>query len=229
MAQTIPKIGAVLGRISTEPQQTLDSQVARAKVELEKRGYLVPPERVVKVDWSSLDLFNCPEFQELRGWINRKEIGALGIFDRDRLNAIGLQRLVFLSECRENGVELVICQGPPVLDEPEEQLVELALALGKQRQVLRAQQGSRDALRERATEKVYPPPVIPLTATTGTKDAPGFLPTRSGKSGILSSPASSTGHRLRQSSRNSTGAVFPVPKAKSAGLSRPLFSSLRIP
>jgi hypothetical protein len=101
-------------------------------------------------------LSNCPEFQELRGWINRKEIGALGIFDRDRLNAIGLQRLVFLSECKENGVELVICQGPPVLDEPEGQLVELALALGKQRQVLRAQQGSRDALRERATVKGLP-------------------------------------------------------------------------
>jgi hypothetical protein len=57
MAQTVPKIGAVWARVSTEPQQTLDSQVARAKVELEKRGYLVPPERIIKVDWSSLDLF----------------------------------------------------------------------------------------------------------------------------------------------------------------------------
>jgi hypothetical protein len=134
----------------------LDSQVARAKTELEKKGYTVPPERILKVDWTSLDLEHCPQFQELRGWIQRKEIVALGIFDRDRLNAVGLQRLIFLSDCQEKNVELVICQGPPILNELEGQLVELALALGKERQVLRAQQGSRDALRERATVKGLP-------------------------------------------------------------------------
>jgi len=147
------EIAAVWARVSTEPQQTLDSQAARSKAELEKRGYVVPPERVLKVDWTSLDLSHCPQFQELRGWIQRKEIAALGIFDRDRLNAIGLQRLIFISECKDNNVELVICQGPPILNELEGQLVELAMAIGKERQVLRAQQGSRDALRERATVK----------------------------------------------------------------------------
>ena len=147
------EIAAVWARVSTEPQQSLDSQVARSKEELEKRGYVVPPEKVLKVDWSSLDLSTCPQFQELRGWIQRKEIAALGFFDRDRLNAIGIQRLSFISECKDNDVELIICQGPPVLNELEGQLVELAMAIGKQRQVLRAQQGSRDALRERATVK----------------------------------------------------------------------------
>jgi site-specific DNA recombinase len=150
------EIAGIWARVSTDVQQSLDSQVARAKLELEKRGYVVPPERILKVDWTSLDLEHCPQFQELRGWIQQREIAALGIFDRDRLNAIGLQRLLFLSDCKEKGVELVICQGPPVLDELEGQLVELALALGKERQVLRAQQGSRDALRERATVKGLP-------------------------------------------------------------------------
>ncbi|MBI4283437.1 MAG: recombinase family protein [Chloroflexi bacterium] len=149
-------IAGIWARVSTEPQQSLDSQVARAKSELEKKGYTVPPERILKVDWTSLDLANCPQFKELRGWIQRKEIAALGIFDRDRLNAVGLQRLIFLSDCKEKNVELVVCQGPPILNEPEGQLVELALALGKERQVLRAQQGSRDALRERATVKGLP-------------------------------------------------------------------------
>ena len=150
------RIGAIWARISTEPQQSLDSQVARAKAELENRSYFVPHERILKVDWTSLDLFHCPQFQELRRWILNREVQALGILDRDRLNAIGLQRLIFLSECKEHGVELVICQGPPILDEPEGQLVELALAIGKERQVLRAQQGSKDALRERATIKGLP-------------------------------------------------------------------------
>ena len=88
---------------------------------------------MLKVDWTSLDLLHCPEFQKLRNWILTREIQGLGILDRDRLNAIGLQRLVFLTECKEHGVELVICQGPPILDEPEGQLVELALAIGKDR------------------------------------------------------------------------------------------------
>jgi site-specific DNA recombinase len=156
MTDTTNRTAAIWARVSTDFQQTLESQVARAKAELEKRGYIVPPDRILMVDWTSLDLFHCPQFQQLRGWIVKREIGAVGIFDRDRLNAIGLQRLVFLSECRDNGVELVICQGPPVLNEPEGQLVELALAIGKERQVLRAQQGSRDALRERALVKGLP-------------------------------------------------------------------------
>lgn len=150
------KVGAIWARISTEPQQSLDSQVARAKAEPEKRNYIVAPERILKVDWTSLDFFRCPEFQKLRNWIRDREIDTLGILNRDRLNAIGLQRLVFLSECKDTGIELVICQGPPILDEPEGQLVELALAIGKGRQVLRAQQGSRDALRERATVRGLP-------------------------------------------------------------------------
>ena len=59
---TEKRTGAVWARISTEPQQSLDSQVARAKSELEKRGYIVPPERILKVDWTSLELFHCPQF-----------------------------------------------------------------------------------------------------------------------------------------------------------------------
>ncbi len=169
-------IAGVWARVSTDIQQSLDSQVARAKAELEKRGYVVPPERILKVDWTSLDLEHCPQFQLLRGWIQRKEIAALGVFDRDRLNAIGLQRLLFLSDCKDKGVELVICQGPPVLDEREGQLVELALALGKQRQVLRAQQGSRDALRERATVKGLPTSYQPHYGYDWDKDSNRLVP-----------------------------------------------------
>jgi len=153
---TEKRIAAVWARVSTEEQQSLDSQVARAKAELEKKGYFVPDDRILKVDWTSLDLFHCPQFQDLHRWILNREVQGLGILDRDRLNAVGLQRLIFLSECKEQGVELVICQGPPILDEPEGQLVELALAIGKERQVLRAQQGSKDALRERATVQGLP-------------------------------------------------------------------------
>jgi len=99
----------------------------------------------------------CPQFQQLRRWIASGEIRALGVVDRDRLQAQGLQRLVFLSECREQGVEVVTAQGVPMLEGPEGQLVELALALGKERSVARAQQGARDGLRARPLLKGLPP------------------------------------------------------------------------
>ncbi len=44
-----------------------------------------------------------------------------------------------------------------MLDGAEGQLVEMALALGKERSVMRAQQGARDGLRTRATKKGLPP------------------------------------------------------------------------
>ena len=46
---------------------------------------------------------------------------------------------------------------PFLLDGAEGQLVELALALGKEKSVLRAQEGARDGLRDRARLKGLPP------------------------------------------------------------------------
>ena len=106
----------------------------------------------LSVDWGSLDLFSCPEFQKLLYLIRNRKVEAVAILDRDRLEAHGLQRLIFMSECKEAGVKLEICQGPPMLDEPEGQLVELALAIGKERSVMRARQGSRDGLHDRAVK-----------------------------------------------------------------------------
>ena len=105
----------------------------------------------------SLDLLSCPPFQILRHWIASGEVTAVGVLDRDRLQAQGLQRLVFLSECQERGVPVITAQGVPMLEGTEGQLVELALALGKERSVARAQQGARDGLRARAQLKGLPP------------------------------------------------------------------------
>lgn len=153
---TAVKPAAIWARVSTQGQAetSLPSQISRCKEKLEQEGYSVT--HTLAVDWTSLDLFSCPQFLELQGLIRSREIEALAVFDRDRLEAKGLQRLVFLSECKEAGVKLIICQGPPMLDEPEGQLVELALAIGKERQVLRARQGSKDGLHDRATKRGLP-------------------------------------------------------------------------
>ncbi len=146
----------VWARVSTHDQAetSLPSQVSRCKESLEQAGYTVT--RILSADWTSLDLYSCSQFQELRELIRNREVAALAIFDRDRLEAKGLQRLVFLSELKEAGVKLIICQGAPIIDGPEGQLVELALAIGKEKQVLRARQGSRDGLRDRAVSRRLP-------------------------------------------------------------------------
>jgi site-specific DNA recombinase len=153
------RIAAIWARVSTSDQRelSLDSQESAVKKILEAQGYQVPPEYVLKVDWTSLDLMSCPEFQLLRQWVADGTVQAMGTLDRDRLQAQGLQRLVFLSECRDRGVQIVTVQGVPMLEGGEGQLVELALALGKERSVLRAQQGARDGLRDRAVIKGLPP------------------------------------------------------------------------
>ncbi len=152
---TLPifKPAAIWARVSTHNQAetSLPSQIDRCNDKLQRVGYTVL--YTLQIDWTSMDLFSCPQFQELRRLINNREIQALAVFDRDRLQAKGLQRLVFLSECKDAKVELIICQGSPILDGPEGQLVELALAIGKERQVLRARQGSRDGLHDRATKR----------------------------------------------------------------------------
>ena len=145
-------------RVSTHDQRemSLDSQEVAVRSQLESQGYESPPGYVLKVDWTSLDLEACPEFQRLRRWVIDGSIQAIGVLDRDRLQAQGLPRLVFLSECRERGIPIITVQGPPMLEGGEGQLVELALALGKEKAVQRAQIGAKDGLRDRARLRGLP-------------------------------------------------------------------------
>jgi hypothetical protein len=53
-------------------------------------------------------------------------------------------------------MELLICNGAPIMDSDEGQIVELALALGKKRSVLRARTGSRDGLHAKVLLKNKP-------------------------------------------------------------------------
>ena len=145
------KIAAVWARVSSVGQQELspDGQVERVKKRLIDQGFTIPHEYIFKVVWTSLDLESCPEFRTLKQLIRTQKINAVGFLDRDRIEAVSLQRLLFLSECKDNHVEPIVCQGAPFISEPEGQLVELALALGKERSVLRAQSGAKQGFEDR--------------------------------------------------------------------------------
>jgi hypothetical protein len=126
----------------------------RTRQKAEQGGFTVVHE--LAADWSSTDLFACPDFQFLRRLVKERAVDSVVTLDRDRLQADGLQRLLFLAELQDAGVELLLCQGPPVLSGPEGRIVELALALVKELQVSRAQQGAKDGLKDRATRYGLP-------------------------------------------------------------------------
>ena len=150
------KIAAIWARVSSPGQTSLPDQVARVKEKLAEKGYIVPQDRILMVDWTSLDLFNCPQFLQLAGWVKRKEIQALGVLDRDRLQAEPAQRLAFLSELQGAGVELVVCQGPPMLEGDWGTLIEHVHAIAKKQQVLRAKLGARDGMHDKVTKDRKP-------------------------------------------------------------------------
>jgi len=151
------KVAAIWARVSDPKQQDLspESQVERVKAKLNSLGCI--PQYIFKVVWTSTDLKPCPEFQELRRLIQNRQIEAVGMLDRDRIEANGLQRLNFLADCKENGVMPIVYQGVPFLEGGEGQLVELALALAKEKQVERAQSGAKQGLSDRAKLLGLPP------------------------------------------------------------------------
>ena len=150
------KPAAIWARVSTKDQKEIspDTQITRCRELLKSKDYIAT--KIFSVDYCSLDLYTCREFQQLRDLIHNRQIMALAIYDRDRLEAKGLQRLMFLAELKEAGVELLLCNGSPIIDGPEGQIVELALAIGKERQVLRTRTGARDGLHDRVTLKKKP-------------------------------------------------------------------------
>ncbi len=150
------KIAAIWARVSSPGQTSLPDQVARAKEKLQEKGYIVPQDRILMVDWTSLDLFSCPQFLQLAGWVRRKEIQGLGVLDRDRLQAEPTQRLAFLSELQGAGVELVVCQGSPMLEGDWGTLIEHVHAIAKKQQVLRAKLGARDGMHDKVTKDRKP-------------------------------------------------------------------------
>jgi len=150
---------AIWARVSDPKQEKVspEGQVERVRSKLVAMGYSIL--YVLKRTWTSTDLRPCPEFQELQTLIRDRKIQAVGMLDRDRIEANGRQRLNFLADCKENNVEPIVCQGPPFLEGPEGEIVELALALGKQRANIRAQTGAKQGLEDRARLKGLPPTV----------------------------------------------------------------------
>jgi hypothetical protein len=143
------KTAAIWARVSTKGQDEISpsSQISRCKDLLEKKGYTLI--KTFSVVYCSLELAYCAEFQELRNMVDTKQIQAIAIYNRDRLEAIPVQRINFLAQLKKAGVEVLIVDGPPLLQGNEGTLVEFVLTMGKDAQVYNARTGSRRGLHDR--------------------------------------------------------------------------------
>lgn len=146
------KSAAIWARVSTPGQKELspEGRVDRARALLESKGY--EARYVFKTVWTSTDLEPSPEFQQLRQLIMSRRIHALACLDRDRLECSGvggIDRIVFLTMCRENGVEPMVCQADS--QEPLVRRQSSRFPMGEGRAEAEAQQPDvRTLQRERA-------------------------------------------------------------------------------
>lgn len=157
------KPAALWVRVSTpgQAETSIPDQIDACRQKLQSEGYfpaftLFPRGSTIEGHWGSQYLYDCPEFQDLHGLIAGGQAQAVCVYHRDRLECDPTDRMVFLRHCRENNVQLLVCQGPPVVNTREAELVEYVSGWAKRESVIRAQIGSKEGLHGRVTKRHLP-------------------------------------------------------------------------
>lgn len=155
---TVKPVAAIWWRVSTKAQTDMspETQILEAREMLEAAGYSVPDDRVIGADWHSLAVLDCPEMETLLGWVRHGEIQAIGMYHGDRLAGNPGQKMFIVDLCDRHGVKL-LARHSPIIEGKEGELLEYVRTWGKEQQVIRAQQSSKDALRDRAKVNGLPP------------------------------------------------------------------------
>ena len=150
-------IAGIWWRESTKAQLELspETQIKESREKLEAEGYVVPEDRIIGAVWHSLDTLDCPEMQTLLSWMRQGEIQAVGMINSDRLSGEMAHKLAIIDIAKKHGVMLIAVQSP-IGSGPEGELIETIRTYAKYLQVMRAQEGSRDGLRDRVMLKGLP-------------------------------------------------------------------------
>ena len=90
------KSAATWWRVSSSSQMEMspDTQIQDVSRLLEAEGYRAKPEHILGADWSSPEIMDCPEMQQLIGLVESGTVEAIGVYHPDRLAARPLDRLV---------------------------------------------------------------------------------------------------------------------------------------
>ena len=157
MTTTAKPKAAIWWRESTKAQLELspETQIKESRAKLEAEGYVVPDDRIIGAVWHSLDTLECPEMQTLLSWMRQREVQAVGMINSDRLSGEMAQKLAIIDIAKKHGVTLIAVQSP-IGSGPEGELIETVRTYAKYLQVIRAQEGARDGLRDRVLVKGLP-------------------------------------------------------------------------
>ena len=148
---------ALWWRVSTDDQREIspETQILEAKAMATADGYAVASEHVIGTGWSSLSVWESPEMERLKELIRSGTVQAVYMYDADRAPSKPAHRLLFRAYCEQFRV-VIRCRHGQIPAGEMSELLEFLSAWQKERQVLRAQQGSRDGLRDRVRIKKLP-------------------------------------------------------------------------
>lgn len=121
----------------------------------QEEGYTVPPENILGTDWHSLSVWDSPPMERLRELIRSEAIDAVFMYNLDRAPSKPAYRLLFRALCEEHGVR-IRCRHGQIPDGEMAEVMEFLSAWAKEKQVQRAQQGSKDGMRDRAKLRRLP-------------------------------------------------------------------------
>ena len=157
MTTTAKPIAAIWWRTSTKAQteSSPETQIREAREMLEAQGYRVPDDYIIGADWHSLSILDCPHMETLLGWVRHGEIQAIGMYHGDRLAGNPGQKMFIVDLCDRYSVKL-LARHSPIIEGKEGELLEYVRTWGKEQQVIRAQQASKDGLRDRAKVRGLP-------------------------------------------------------------------------
>lgn len=149
--------GAIWWRVSTDDQREIspETQVRDAQALAENEGFDISSDYILGTDWHSLSVWDSLAMERLKKLIRSQEIGAIFMYDPDRGPSKPAHRLLFRAMCEEYGIKVICCHGQIPEGEMGE-VMEFLSAWSKEKQVLRAQQGARDGIRDRVRLKRLP-------------------------------------------------------------------------
>ena len=151
------KLAAIWWRVSGDDQREIspETQIREALELARQEGYEVPDEYILGTDWHSLSVWDSPPMEKLKELIRSGVTSAVFLYEADRAPSKPVHRLLFRALCQEQGVK-IRCRYGQVPDGDMGEVMEFLSAWAKEKQVLRAQQGARDGLRDRARLKGLP-------------------------------------------------------------------------
>ena len=157
------KTGGIFWRISTEDQSEIspETQIKESLALAKNEGFDVPSQYILGTDWASLSVWESPPMERLKDLVREGAIQRLYMYDADRGPSKPVHRLFLRALCEEYGVQIHCCHGQIPEGEMRD-VMDFLSAWAKEKQVLRAQQGAADGLRDRAAIRGLPSvPVAP--------------------------------------------------------------------